>query len=223
MERHFEIKIEELKRRLVIMGGHVEKALAEVSLALTNRDASRFPHVHVIEEEINHEQISVDNASLELLAKLAPVAKDLRFIVSVLKINTDLERMGDQCVNIAHNGRELLQSSPINAFSDLPKMCEKVRKMVKESLDSFVRGDSAMAHKVILMDDEIDKLKNSAFDLMSDFIKANPEQVKPALNIILIARNLERLADHATNIAEDVIYAYTGKDIRHYAAKQTSS
>jgi phosphate transport system protein len=222
MERHFEIKIEELKRRLVIMGGHVEKALAEVSIALTNREASRFPQVHVIEEEINLEQIAVDNASLELLAKLAPVAKDLRFIVSVLKINTDLERMGDQCVNIAHNGRELLQNTPINAFSDLPKMCEKVRKMVKESLDSFVRGDSALAHKVILMDDEIDKLKNAAFDIMSDFIKTNPMQVKPALNIILIARNLERLADHATNIAEDVIYAYTGKDIRHYATKTTT-
>lgn len=215
MERHFISEIEDVKRKLTIMGGHVEEALREATEALLQRDPQRFKKVHEVEQLINKDQILVDSACLELLAKQAPVASDLRFVISVIKINTDLERMGDQCVNIAYNGLDYIKYEPVSVCPHLPQMAAQVKTMVKESLDAFVRGDSELANRVLTMDDQIDQWKNDAFHQILDFMETNPTKIRPAMNLLLIARNLERLADHSTNIAEDVIYAHTGKDIRH--------
>ena len=215
MERTIDSQLEDLKNLTVEMGGQVEKALQMVLLGISRRDIQHFLSVHKTEELINDLQIKIDNACLEVLAKQGPVAKDLRFILSVIKINTDLERMGDQCVNIAYIGKDILsRSSPIS-FQDTEGMAATVKNMVKAALDSFVKMNSNMAKDVLVMDDEVDRLKNKVVVDSIAKMKTQPEQVENLLDLILIARNLERLGDHSTNIAEDVIFALTGKDIRH--------
>lgn len=215
-ERNIDTHVDELKRLILQMGGYVEKALEEAIGALITRDLQRFTAVHSLEERINEDHIRVDEACLEFMATQAPVAKDLRLILSVIKINSDLERMGDQSVNIAHNGKEYLAQTPIaEALKDIQSMSVIARKMVKESLDSFVKEDCDNARKILLMDDELDKLKHKTFKDLISHIKQNPQAVDASFNLILIARNLERLGDHATNIAEDVIFVSTGKDVRH--------
>ncbi len=215
MERIIDSQLEDLKRLILTMGGHVEKALAQATAALINRDINMFQEVHSIEQSINEAHIKVDEACLGLLAKQGPVAKDLRLILSIVKINTDLERMGDQSVNIAYTGKDYLSRKPLSNAPDIAKMSELASNMVKASLDSFVRGDIELAKKVLLMDDEVDQLKNKVFKEMLGHMKTNSSDVEASLDFILIARNLERLGDHATNIAEDVIFAFTGRDIRH--------
>lgn len=216
MERAIDNQIEDLKKMILLMGGHVEKSLAQATAALLSRDLAMFDSVHAIEQLINEDHIKVDNACINILAKQGPVAKDLRLIISVLKINNDLERMGDQAVNISYTGKDYLGRTPIQAqLNDIQKMSEIAGRMVKGSLDSFVRGDVDQAKKILLMDDEIDGLKNKVFKEATVHMKAQPQDVEAGLDLILIARNLERLGDHATNIAEDVIFAVTGKDIRH--------
>ena len=216
MERAIDNQIEDLKKMILLMGGHVEKSLAQATAALLSRDLAMFDTVHAIEQLINEDHIKVDNACMNILAKQGPVAKDLRLIISVLKINNDLERMGDQAVNISYTGKDYLGRAPIQAqLNDIQKMSEIAGRMVKGSLDSFVRGDVEQARKILLMDDEIDGLKNKVFKEATVHMKSQSQDVEAGLDLILIARNLERLGDHATNIAEDVIFAVTGKDIRH--------
>ncbi|MBX2988924.1 MAG: phosphate signaling complex protein PhoU [Bdellovibrionaceae bacterium] len=215
MERAFDTQLEDLKRQILVMGGHVEKALTEVTTALLNRDEVRFAGIRDIEKKINDEHIKVDNSCLNLLAKQSPVAKDLRLILSIIKINTDLERMGDQTMNIAYTGRDYLGRKPLVQVADVSRMGEIARRMVKGALDCFVRGDVEHAREILLMDDQVDELKNSVFHQLAAHMKSNPGDVEAGLDLILIARNLERMGDHATNIAEDVIFAETGKDVRH--------
>ena len=215
MERTIDSQLEDLKNLTVEMGGQVEKALQMVLLGISRRDIQQFLSVHKTEELINELQIKIDNACLEVLAKQGPVAKDLRFILSVIKINTDLERMGDQCVNIAYIGKDVLSRTSSISFQDTEVMAATVKNMVKAALDSFVKMNSNMAKDVLVMDDEIDRLKNKVVVDSIAKMKNQPEQVENLLDLILIARNLERLGDHSTNIAEDVIFALTGKDIRH--------
>nr|BFD62154.1 phosphate signaling complex protein PhoU [Bdellovibrio sp. HM001]BFD67931.1 phosphate signaling complex protein PhoU [Bdellovibrio sp. HAGR004] len=216
MERAIDIQLEDLKKMILLMGGHVEKSLSLVTAALLSRDLEMFDGVHAIERQINEDHIRVDNACMHLLAKQGPVAKDLRLIISVLKINNDLERMGDQAVNISYSGKDYLGRKPIQSqLGDIQKMSEIAGRMVKESLDCFVRGDVEQSKKILLMDDEIDALKNKVFNEAMAHMKAHSEDVEAGMDLILIARNLERLGDHATNIAEDVIFAFTGKDVRH--------
>lgn len=218
MERTIDVQLDELKRLTLVMGGHVEQALGHVAMALQLRDVLRFDKVHVLETKINADHISVDNVCLNLLAKQGPVAKDLRLILSIIKINTDLERMGDQCMNIAYTGKDYLSRRPVKQAETIDLMSSLTKKMVKSSLDSFVRGDMELAQQVLLMDDEVDDLKNKIFTEMTAHMKSNPEDVEASLDLILIARNLERLGDHSTNIAEDVIFAFSGKDVRHGAS-----
>ena len=215
MERTIDSQLEELKNLTVEMGGQVEKALQTVLLGMNRRDLHQFSLVHKIEELVNDLQIKIDNACLEVLAKQGPVAKDLRFILSIIKINTDLERMGDQCVNIAYIGRDVVVRSPDVSFQDVEVMASTVKNMVKAALDSFVQMSSSMAKDILVMDDEVDRLKNKVVLESVTKMKISPDQVENLLDLILIARNLERLGDHSTNIAEDVIFALTGKDIRH--------
>ncbi|MGE0633096.1 MAG: phosphate signaling complex protein PhoU [Pseudobdellovibrionaceae bacterium] len=215
MERHFEHQLDDLKKLILIMGGHVEKALMEAVQALISRDPERFKAVHAIEKQINENHLEVDLECMKILAQQAPVAKDLRLVISIVKINTDLERMGDQSVNIAHTGKHYLTGPAHGSIEDIRKMSELARKMVKDSLDAFVQEDTAKAQTVLEADDAVDEYKDKVFNELTSYMAKNTAQIESCLDLILIARNLERLADHATNIAEDVIYAFTGEDVRH--------
>jgi phosphate transport system protein len=200
------------------MGGYVEKAIEESTLGLVEGKNDRFLRVHEIEKTINQLHKEVDEDCLNLLATQSPLAKDLRTILAVVKINTDLERMGDQAVNIALNAVEYLRGNPIKPLIDIPRMADLSRMMAREALDAFVRTDTKLAETVLARDDEVDRLKNQIFRELMTYMISDPKKIEQALSLILIARNLERVGDHATNIAEDVIFIGTGKDIRHGGA-----
>jgi phosphate transport system protein len=215
MERQIDSDIRELKELILTMGGCVEKAIEEATQALILREPKRFALVFEQEAKINELHIRVDETCVRIIAKQGPLAADLRWVIASIKINTDLERMGDQAVNIAHNGARYLSEPALKPLIDLPRMAQQVREMVRGCLDAFVRKDLALAEQVIARDDVVDGYKNEIFDELRNYMIKDPLSVERALNLILIARNLERLGDHSTNIAEDVIYALTGQDIRH--------
>ena len=218
MYRQFESELKSLKEQILAMGGHVEVSVESATQALIQRDVSRLKLVNEMEEKINLEHKQVDEACVQLLARQSPLAADLRLVVAILKISTDLERMGDQAINIAHNTRDYLKDEPIKPLVDLPVMAREVRAMVRQSLDAFVRQDKTLAKQVLEMDDNVDSLKDKIFHELIGMIEQNPKIAKQALDLILIARNLERLGDHATNIAEDVIFVVSGEDVRHGGA-----
>jgi phosphate transport system protein len=215
MYRHFDDELRDLKDRILTMGGHVESAVEEATQALLLRQPERFKVVYELEGKINQEHMDVDEACVDLLARQSPLASNLRFIIAILKISTDLERMGDQAVNISYNAKEYLEQSSLEGVEQIGVMARSVRKMVRQSLDAFVQQDRDLAKTVLGDDDLVDGLKDKIFHEMIEQMKKRPDAIEQALNLILIARNLERLGDHATNICEDVIYAVTGKDIRH--------
>lgn len=215
MERRFETEINQLKSTILSMGGFVEQAIEKATHALAARDRKELEHVHLLEAKINEKHIEIDNACLEVLARQSPMAADLRLILAIIKINTDLERMGDQAVNISYNAEHYLEDKEVTVRLDLPRMSEMVRAMVRDSLDAFLNGDTALAQDVLERDDAVDELKNKAFKILVPYMRQNPAGIEAALDLLLIARNLERMADHATNIAEDVIFACTGEDVRH--------
>ncbi|MBN8538314.1 MAG: phosphate signaling complex protein PhoU [Deltaproteobacteria bacterium] len=215
MERALDSQIDEVKRLILIMGGSVELALLDAVKAISTRSVNPLKNIHQIEQKINEDHIKIDESCLNILAKQSPVAKDLRIILSILKINTDLERMGDQVSNIAYTTSDYLNRNSLEQVVMIIQMAEFVRKMVKESLDCFVRGDHVQARQILLMDDDVDDLKNKVFHDLCEHMKKNPQDVDASLDLILIARNFERLGDHATNIAEDIIFACTGEDVRH--------
>jgi phosphate transport system protein len=219
MERHFESDLRNLKQRILAMGGAVERAIEEATQALIERKPENFDKVHELEKAINQAHIEVDEACLNLLARQSPLAADLRLVVAVIKINTDLERMGDQAVNIAHNGRRYLSAPPLKPLIDIPRMAGEAKLMVREALDAFVTQNLEMAQDVLSRDDAVDAFKNQIFRELLTYMMSDPQSIERALNLILIARNLERIGDHATNIAEDVIFAITGDDIRHGGRK----
>jgi phosphate transport system protein len=219
MERKFEAELKNLKSQVLAMGGFVEQSIEKAIQAFNLRDTAKLEEVRALERKVNQAHIEIDNLCLELLARQSPVAQDLRLILAIIKINTDLERMGDQAVNVAHNTQHYLEDQVVRVALNLPHMAELVRAMVRDSLDALVREDIIMAQDILERDDEVDDFKNRIFKSMVTYMKENPAQVESALDLILIARNLERMADHATNIAEDVIFAYTGEDVRHGVRK----
>lgn len=223
MERFFDQELRTLKQQILDMGVSVEETIELALKGLTQRDESYFAKVHDVEKRINRFHIEIDEACLRLLARQSPMASDLRLVLAIIKINTDLERMGDQSVNIAHNGKHYIGEPPLKPLVDLPKMAEDVRTMVRMSLDAFFRGDVELARKVVLLDDGVDDFKNKIFRDLAEIMKKDPTSVERSLNLILIARNLERLGDHATNIAEDVIFIASGEDIRHHSGKTSVS
>lgn len=219
MERHFEAEFRNLKQQILAMGGAVERSIEEATQALIDRDPGGFDRVFELENAINKAHIQVDETCLNLLARQSPLAADLRLVIAVIKINTDLERMGDQAVNIAHNGALYLKEPPLKPLIDIPRMAHEVRQMVREALDAFVSQDMALAKEVLHRDDSVDALKNQIFRELLTYMMSDPKAIERGLNLILIARNLERIGDHATNIAEDVIFATSGEDVRHGAGK----
>lgn len=215
MERSIDAELRLLQDEILSMGGCVESALEHAASALLQRQIDRLAQVHELEKKINFSHIKVDEMCLKLLARQSPLAKDLRLILAMIKINADLERMGDQVVNISHNCERNLNEPPLKPLKDLQPMMDQVRLMVRGALDALVNRDGLLAREILGRDDIVDAYKNQIFRELITQMIGDPSIIERALNLILIARNLERIGDHATNIAEDVIFALTGEDIRH--------
>jgi phosphate transport system protein len=215
MNRAFDQDLASLKQSLLDMGAHVQLAIGRALEGLTERRIEALKEVHDIEKKINLAHTTIDEDCVRILARQSPLASDLRWVVAAIKINTDLERMGDQAVNIASNGERYLGERPLKPLIDLPQMALEVRKMVRAALDAFVRADIDGARSVLRMDDKVDHLKHQIFRELIEYMGRDATQIEAGLDLILISRNLERLGDHATNIAEDVIFAVSGLDVRH--------
>lgn len=215
--RHFTEELEELRKELLTMAGLVELAVHQSVLSLTQRDQDRAQQVLVSEARINQLEIRIDELATRLLALNQPMARDLRFLTAAIKINNDLERMGDLAVNIVERSLSLIAQPPVKPMIDIPRMAQLTESMVRNSLDSFVKHDAELARGVLVSDDAVDDLRDSITKELIGFMEKDPSTVSRALDLILVARNLERIADHATNIAEDVLFLIQGVDVRHHA------
>jgi phosphate transport system protein len=217
MERHFEQDLEELKQRLLWMASLAERSVHQAVHAVLDSDQSLAETVLQEEDAINEMQIEIDDRVQRLLALQQPMAIDLRFILAVSRINNDLERIGDQAVNIAQSALRILRHPQVKPYVDLPRMSELVETMVRDSLNALVQKDQELAKSVLARDDEVDRLRDQMFRELLTYMMENSRVVFPAFELILVAKNLERIGDHATNIAEDVIYIVAGRDVRHPA------
>ncbi len=211
----FHQSLDELKEKLLVMAGFAEQAIQRAIEAYRMRDPELVDLVRRSEPAINRLEREIDGAALDLLATEQPMAVDLRFILSVIRINADLERVGDLAVNIAIRAGEMNALAPADLPVDIPRLGTLAAAMVRKSLEAFIDGDAMLAESVLAMDDEVDRLNTAAFRALSSVIREQSSLTTQALNAMLIARNLERVGDHATNIAEDVIFWVNGQDIRH--------
>ncbi|MBI2789074.1 MAG: phosphate signaling complex protein PhoU [Elusimicrobia bacterium] len=218
MKRQFDADLEDLRGRLLRMGSLCEEMVHYAVKVVVDRDDSHLSKVQDWERQVNGLHIDIDEVCLRLIALHQPAAGDLRLIAAAIKINSDLERVGDQAVNIAETGVYLLKEPRIK-LGDIPRMVEVAAGMLKDSLDAFARGDVELARDVIRRDDEEDRLKSQTFNELVTLMQSDASAIQRGMDIILIARNLERIADHATNVAEDVIFMVLGKDIRHSVEK----
>lgn len=216
MERHFDEDLEHLKEKFLKMSSLVEESIGASIKGLTERNAELAYKVIKSDDAVNMLEIEIDDMCLKLLALHQPTAGDLRFITSTMKIINDLERIGDLAVNIGQRTLDLLKVPPLKLRLNIPKMAAAAQDMLKDSLDAFVNKDSKLAYEVCKRDDEVDGLNHEIF---MELLKANPEDQKPierVLDLVLVAKNLERVADHSTNICEDIIYMVDGKVIKHH-------
>ncbi len=214
-ERLFDKELDDLKKRLLRMAAIAETMIDQAIRELVTRDEKAALQLPQYEDELNRLQIEIDEEVMTLMATQQPVAIDLRFIFATAKINSELERIGDLVVNITQNVHVLAQQPPLKPLIDIPRMAEIARQMVKESLDAFVRRDVVLAQTAILTDDKVDDFRDQIMRELLTYMISDPRTIERALNLILVARHLERIADHATNIAEDVIYMCQGRDVRH--------
>jgi phosphate transport system protein len=212
----FQQSLDELKERLLVMAGLVEQAIQRATEAYSSRDEGLCEMVLLSEPAINRMEGEIDQLALDLLAMEQPMAVDLRFILSVIRINADLERVGDQAVNIANRVQDLGTLANADLPVDIPKLAGLAGAMVRKALQAFIEGDAEMAQSVLLLDDQVDELNRDAFRALGALIKQKPDLATQALNALIISRNLERVGDHATNIAEDVIFWVRGADVRHH-------
>lgn len=215
--RHFLQELEELQKKLLEMGALVESSVHESVLALQQRRAQHAEIVWGNEKRINRLEIEIDNLATRLFALQQPIAGDLRFVTAAIKINTDLERMGDLAVNVAQRAAALIEKPAVRTFVDIPRMAMLTEEMVRKCLDAFVRRDPDLAREVLLSDDEVDRLRTSVHRELIEFMREDPTVIAEAVDLILISRHLERIADHATNIAEDTLFLVKGVDVRHHA------
>lgn len=214
--RHFIEELEELQGRLLEMGSLVESAIHHAVLALVERSEDLAQQVLRNEDRINHLEVEIDELAVRLLALQQPMARDLRFLTAAIKINTDLERMGDLAVNIVERSIALMHRAPVKPLIDIPQMARTVETMVRKSLDAFVKREPELARSVLLSDDVVDRLKDSIHAELVSFMQQDPSVIPQAIDLILVARHLERIADHATNIAEDTLFMVKGVDVRHH-------
>lgn len=215
--RHFQEELEALQGRLLEMGGLAEERVRAAVQGLVTRDVAVLDAVLQGDEPLNQLHIEVDNRCFRLLALHQPMATDLRAIVAAVKINTDLERVGDLAVNIAEAARRYLMHPPVKKLIDIPLMATIAQRMLRDALDAYVKRDTALAQQVLNADDQLDGLKTQVFRELLTYMLQDATTVEPALDLILISRHLERIGDHATNVAEDVIFMVSALDVRHHA------
>ncbi len=213
--RHFQDELEVLKGRLLEMGGLAEERLGAAMRAIVERNTPLVDNVISGDAAINRLHIEIDDRCFKLLALHQPMAVDLRAIVAAVKINTDLERVGDLAVNIAEAVRRYLRHPPVKQLIDIPRMAAIAQDMLRNSLDAFVRRDPGLAQSVLDADDSLDALKTQVFRELLTYMLQDPQTIEPSLDLILISRHLERIGDHATNVAEDVIFMVSARDVRH--------
>ena len=217
--RHFQDELERLKTRLLEMGGLAEEQVRLAVKALVDRDRGLIEQVLHGDEPLNALHIEIDGRCFTLLALHQPMAVDLRAIVSAVKINTDLERVGDLAINIAEAARRYAPHPPVKRLIDIPRMATLAQSMLREALDAFVRRDTDLAQHVLDEDDTLDTLKTQIFRELLTYMLQDASTIEPALDLILVSRHLERIGDHATNIAEDVIFMVSARDVRHHAGE----
>lgn len=215
MPKHFHRELEKLKKRILTLGAMVEERVYMATKAIENNDSDLADKIIKSDYEIDEMEVDIEEECLKILALYQPVAVDLRFITAVIKINNDLERIADEAVNIARGVKYIAKGEKLHFDFDFYLMAEKTEAMVKKSLDALVNLDVDLAFKVCLLDDEVDQFNGEAHRMVKDVIKDNPEYVEYFINLLLISRHLERIADHATNIAEEVIYLIEGEIVRH--------
>jgi phosphate transport system protein len=220
MERHFEADLQELRERLLVMGSVAETMIHKSVTALVSRQEPLVQEILAHEEEMDLLCIEIDDRCFTLLALQQPMASDLRFLVGAIKINSDLERIADQAVSIALRAQSLITQPEVKPLIDIPRMARLAQEMVRKSLDAFVGRDAELARTVIDADDEVDSLRDQVFRELLTYMMADTATIPRALALILVSRNLERIADHATNIAEDVIYIVRGEDVRERGDKE---
>jgi phosphate transport system protein len=215
-ERPFDEELKDLKEKLLEMASRAEEQIGRAVRSLKDRQQSMACEVLDKEESINRLDIEIDDMVMRLLALRQPMATDLRFITSAMKIGSDLERIGDLAVNIAERTLELLKYPQLKPLIDIPRMAELAQEMVRDALNAFITRDAELARNVCERDDQVDKLNGQIFRELLTFMMEDPSTIPRAVDLILIGRHLERIADHATNIGEDVIYMVKGKTIKHH-------
>lgn len=215
MERHFEEEFNKIKSKILMMGSLVEDQIRNALTALVERDEALAQQVIENDHKVNAFDVEIDEMALDALVRYQPVARDLRFVTTAMKISTELERMSDLAENICERAIELNEEPQLKPYIDIPHMAERARVMVKESLDAFVKMDAALARKVIHDDDFVDNLTEQLFRELLSFMMENPKTISRAIRLSFIAKYIERLGDHATNVAELVVYLVEGKIIRH--------
>ena len=215
MQISFDEELATLKEKILLMGSKVEESIRLAVKSIVDRDSKLARKIIQSDRDINDIEIEIDEICHRLLALHQPMAGDMRFITSAIKINSDLERQGDLAVNMAERALTLNEVAPLKPFIDIPRLASIAQEMVKVSLDSLVNRDPQMARKVCERDDEVDNLNDQIIRELISYMLEDRANIKRALDLILVSRFLERIADHATNVAEDVIYMVEGKDIRH--------
>ncbi len=222
MQRHFHEELELVKEKTLKLGSLVETMVEQAVASLVDRDSPLAERVIASDQKVDALDLEIEEDCLRLLALHQPAAKDLRFITTAMKITTDLERVADQAVNICQRSIELNQEEQLKPYIDIPLMSQLAQKMMREALDAFVRRDVALARQVIPEDNRVDALKNQIFRELLTFMMEDPRTIPRAIRLILVSRHLERVADHATNIAEMVVFLVEGKSIRHASPEAAS-
>ena len=215
IRKQFTKELENIKKRILALGAMVEERVQMAIKAIDNNDSDLAQEIIKKDYEIDETEVEIEEECLKVLALHQPMAIDLRFIVAVIKINAELERIGDQAVNIAERVDVTAKREQLDYYFDYSTMGEKAQAMLKMSLDALIQLDYDLAFKVVIMDDEVDKIKEEAYDKIKKAMGENPDKIGYLINLFLISRHLERLADHATNIAEEVVYLVEGEIIRH--------
>ncbi len=216
MERHFDEELNQLKQKLLKMADWAQEMIGLAVKSLTDRDEKLAKEVLEIEQKVNHIEVEIEEEVLKLLALRQPAARDLRLLTAILKINNDLERVADQACNVAETAMYLLKEPPLKAKVDIPNMARLAQGMIRDSIQSFVHHDPALAHKVCEQDDEVDRINEQIFRVLLTYMMEDPKSITRSVDFILVSRNLERIADHATNICEDVVFIEEGKNIKHH-------
>ena len=220
--RHFEQELEKLKAKLLEMSALVESAIYRSVQGVVEKNEELAQQVLRNEGRVNQLEIEIDDAAIGLLALQAPLAADLRLVTAVIKINNDLERMGDLSVSIAQSALALVKEPLIRPLIDIPHIAGLAQGMVRKSLDAFVNRDPELARSVLASDDAVDNMRTASYHELISFMEVNPQQIPQALYLLSVIRNLERIADHATNIAEDVLFLVKGIDVRHHNEERSA-